>query len=113
MQSIGPHFYVLDPAIQAVRIEEFASLILSHNPGLPLGFVANRLREALGSMGSKKATPQVRVIAGALEIKGRGFRIVISPKETHVEVPDTSPAFLYGTAGYWDGPLDGPFSIDE
>lgn len=91
MQSIGPHFYALAPAIQAVRIEEFASLILSHNPGLPLSFVANRLREALGSMGSKKATPQVRVIAGALEIKARGFRITISPNETQTAYEDSLP----------------------
>lgn len=84
--SIGSHFYALAPQIQAIRIEEFASLILARNPTLPLGFVANRLREALGSMGPKKAMPAVRALAGALEIKGREFCLTISPSETHVVI---------------------------
>lgn len=86
MNSIGPHFYALAPAIQALRIEEFASQIFAHNQGLPLNFVAHCLQGALKSMGSKKATPKVRVIEDALVITGHKFSLTISPKYTVLDV---------------------------
>lgn len=112
MNSIGPHFYALAPAIQAIRIEEFASQILTHNQGLPLNFVAHCLQGALKSMGSKKATPKVRAVGNALEISGRGFTLIVSRNFAHTRIGELS-APARGVAGYWDGPIDGPGLHDE
>ena len=90
MNSIGPHFFALDPSNQATRIAEFAEAIRDGNPEMSAYQLAAVLRGALASMSAPGRFP-VSVSWDptlGVEVRGRGYRIEITPDSIYTTLEE-------------------------
>ena len=84
MNSIGPHFYALDPASQAWRIIVFCEAIWAHNDVSTSRF-AQIIRSSLRSMAPDNRFPGVvRAHFDRIEIECSGYTIVSSLEASYV-----------------------------